>query len=121
MREATFQADAQTECYIALARGTGIANANRWRAQVGESAYDQAAFDALARLPMLGAQGILVEGEGAFTDMSGNTIDDAGLRGVICERPGLPTVFVKMVGPRESVAAQRESFDAFVRSLREGE
>tara|TARA_R110002126_G_scaffold86474_10_gene208739 strand:- start:770 stop:1978 length:1209 start_codon:yes stop_codon:yes gene_type:complete len=120
MREATWMVSDLAECYLALAGGDTLTNANRWRQQIGMEAYSAAEFAGLARIPMLGGEGILVEGEGTFTGFGAGPVENAALIGLICSRPGKPTVFVKMTGPVADVHAATEDFMAFAKSLEEG-
>jgi hypothetical protein len=119
MREVTFAVgDPPAECYVAVLGGTGggvLSNVNRWRAQVGEAPLMDA--DSLERLPMLGREGVLMEAGGSFEGMSGEEVEGALLLGAIVLLPDR-AVFVKMVGPRESVAPEREAFRSFCGSLR---
>lgn len=122
MREATFTlgADSQTECYVSQFPGTvgGIAaNVNRWRREVGQPPIDEAAVEELPTVEMMGREAILVEAQGDFAGMGRDALPGARLLGVICPMPD-STVFVKMTGPDEEVADERERFIAFCRSMR---
>ena len=61
----------------------------------------------LEELPMLGAEGLYVEVQGAADDLL------LGALSVLAER----TVFVKLSGPAELVAPERAAFRAFASSL----
>jgi hypothetical protein len=66
---------------------------------------------------VLGVASPLVEIEGAFRGMRGESIEDALMLGVVCPLAQY-TVFVKMVGPVEEARAARAGFVALCESLR---
>ncbi len=120
MRAANFLVggDPETECYVTLLAGDGggaLANANRWRGQVGASPLSSADYDALPRVAMLGGEGSIVEAAGTFTSGE-RKIDEALLIGAVRLLPDR-AVFVKLIGPRAKVEPAREDFLAFCRSL----
>lgn len=120
MRLVNLEVDADTTCYIAVLPGdAGGAEANfdRWCQQMGQDPVGTDDFEALPRMPMLGAEGITIRVEGQYQGMSGELIDKAILLGVICPLTD-ETVFVKMIGPAAEVTAQQAKFEAFCRSLR---
>lgn len=94
------------------AGGGALANANRWRQQMGQKELSPDAFEALPRIDMLQASFPWIEIEGAG--------ENAGKKmlGVIAST-GAKTVFFKMTGPAAAVDAERERFRELVRSLRE--
>jgi hypothetical protein len=115
------QGAAKSECYVSVLTGGagGVeANVNRWREQMGQPALDAAGIAALEKIPMLGAEAVLVRIGGHYTGMGEANVADAALLGVICERAG-STLFVKMTGPAAEVEPQEASFLAFCRSLRD--
>lgn len=121
MREVTFQIgdDQETECYVVVLGGTGggvEANINRWRDQMGTSALPESMIDALPRFPFLGHDGVLVEIPGSYTGMGDADVPDALMLGAVCMLPQA-SVFVKMVGPRDTVEGEREAFLEFCRSM----
>jgi hypothetical protein len=100
----------QTEVYVVVLPGTGgtvADNVDRWRGQLGLPSLAPGAHDALPTLEVLGTRAVLAE-------LSGG---GQGLTGLVCPLPGR-TLFVKLTGPTDSVAAERERFVAFCRSLR---
>ena len=120
MRAANFlvAGDPETECYATLLAGAGggaLANANRWRGQLGEPSYSPAEYEGLPRVAMLGGEGSIVEAVGTFS-AGDRKIEDALLIGVVCILPDR-AVFVKMIGPRAKVEPARADFLAFCRSL----
>ena len=123
MRLVTFNAgpEDRCECYIAVLRGAagGVgANINRWRAQMGQEPLDAEAVAALPRMQVLGQQAPFVEVHGPYEGMFGDSLPDAVLLGVICALDD-GTLFVKMIGPADAMAEQREAFVAFCQSLRQ--
>jgi hypothetical protein len=123
IREVTFTVPGETgdgiECWaLFLAQdGGGLeANVNRWLAEVGQPSLTAEQVAALPRLQVLGRASVLVEGTGDYKGMGGPEQSGAGLLGLICLLPGR-SLFVKMVGPAEAVAAQRENFVRFCESL----
>ncbi|MBI3118709.1 MAG: hypothetical protein HYZ00_08495, partial [Candidatus Hydrogenedentes bacterium] len=126
LRLANFQAGSEgnVECYLSVLPGGagGIeANLNRWRKQMGLALYTPEEVAALPKLPVLGHEAVVGDMTGTFTGMSGDQNNpNYRMLGAILEHGGA-MVFVKMVGPAEAVAAERENFDAFVASLKAGE
>jgi len=112
----------EVECYVTvLSGGAGgaHANVNRWCGQMGRPELTATAFAALERFPMLGGEAALAEIDGAFS-AGARRLDDARLLGVVAGSSS-GTTFVKMIGPRELVAREREAFLAFCKSLRMGD
>jgi hypothetical protein len=105
----------EVECYVTVLAGSGggpLANFNRWCGQMGRAELSPAEFDALERFQMLGGEATMAEIGGSF-----QAIDDAMMLGVVGNSAGGAT-FVKMIGPRDLVAAEREAFLSFSKSLR---
>ena len=124
MREVTFVVggDPRAECYVALLPGGagGVrANIDRWCGQMGQPALDDAAFEALERGPVGETEGPFIELAGVFRGMGAASLDDALLYGAVGSLGGA-TLFVKLTGPRQVVAGERERFRAFCASLRGG-
>ena len=127
MRRANFRIgkDGEAQCYLTALPGDGggpEANANRWRAQMGQAPLDAEAFAALRRIEVLGRPAPVVEIAGDFAGMMGDPRVRGGqanalLLGLISERPG-HVLFVKMIGPETVVRAERDRFLAFCQSLR---
>lgn len=108
------------ECYLTVLGGGGggaFANVNRWRGQMGLSAYTQEEFDDLEKVTVLGQQAIHVDFEGSFSGMGGGQAAEGfRLLGTLLEYEG-QGVFLKMVGPKEALEKERENFHAFASSL----
>ena len=122
MRAVSFQVGEATECYVSIIGGEGgglVANLDRWSGQFGGSPLTPEELDALPRVTVLGRSCPLLEVHGTFTDtMKGVVHADQALLGVPCVRAE-GSVFVKMTGPADEVAAARADFEAFCASLEE--
>ena len=94
------------------------ANVNRWRDQMGQPDLSAAELDALPKIDMFGVRASLVEIDGVYTGMGDELKTEAKMLGTVALL-GQTSVFVKMTGPREQVAAERDRFIAFCESLRE--
>lgn len=113
MREVTYNVGENAEVYVSVLGGPAggaLANINRWRGQLGvDEPLTNADVAALPTIDIMGQACPLVE----VTSPDG----DQALLGTVCalaER----TVFVKMTGPADTVAAQKDRFVAFSESLR---
>jgi hypothetical protein len=119
MRVVTFNAGS-SECYISLLGGMagGLeANINRWSGQMGAEPLTPEQIAGLEQIEVLGAPCGLVDIEGDYQGMGGDKQSGYRLLGVV--RAGEDqSLFVKMIGPKDEMAAQVEPFKAFVRSLR---
>jgi hypothetical protein len=111
MRVVNLEAGTGAQCYVVEMAGEagGLTdNINRWCGQVGAPAMGDAAAAALPRIQCLGQACPLIELTGAQ--------QDSALLGVLLIRPE-GSLFVKMIGPRDELLAEREAFVAFVQSL----
>ncbi|MDE0892902.1 MAG: hypothetical protein OSB14_12025, partial [Planctomycetota bacterium] len=94
-----------------------LSNLQRWAGQLGQEPPTEADVAAMAMVDVLGVKAPLLEATGEFTGMGsaeatpGTTM--LGLPVLITGR----AVFVKMLGPTDQVAAQRDNFILFSRSL----
>lgn len=106
------------ECYVARLPGGGSLedNVNRWRQQMGQGPLSGEEVTALPQRSLLGAPATFVEITGDFTGMTGETISDARLFGLIL-LIGDVGLFVKMIGPDALLVAERERFLDFCDSL----
>lgn len=119
MRVVTLNVGA-SECYISVLGGQagGVeANINRWCGQLGNEPLSAEAIEALEKVDVLGAPCALVKLEGDYQGMGGPVQTGYGLLGVV-RATEAQSLFVKMVGPKDEIAAQADNFRAFVRSLR---
>lgn len=122
MRVVTFVPESATgvECYVTELPGEAgglVENVNRWRDQFGLGPLTADAIAALPTVPMAGGTGTIVEAAGSFSAMGSTPQADQGLLGAVCPLP-TKMLFVKMIGPRAAVVAERERFVALCRSLR---
>lgn len=112
-RVASFRIGEDTECYLTVLAGDGgglEANVNRWRSQMSLPPLSPAEIAAAPRVPFFGGEGLLVDFEGTFTGMGG-TEQGTGYRllGLLALAGG-EARFLKMTGPAEVVAREREAF-----------
>ena len=111
----------KVEAYMSIlpkAGGGGLANLNRWRQQMGLAAISAADASKLPTIPVLGQGAALVDFEGTFGGMSGGPGGEGyRLVGLLLLDRGYG-VFLKMVGPKEDVAKERDNFLKFSRSLK---
>lgn len=105
------------ECYASLLQGGGtLDNVNRWRGQMSLDPYSDDELAALPVVDVVGRRSVLVDIEGTFQSMSGEAQDEYRLLGVYAAFPAFG-FSVKMIGPRETVTAERDAFVRFVESL----
>lgn len=121
-REVNFRVrgSAETDCYVSVLPGGGgglLANANRWRQQMGQPPLDEAAFAALPRKPFLGGEGHFLDLSGDYTGMGREARTGFRLLGLVRETPGQLVSF-KLVGPESVVGGEVEAFLAVAASLR---
>lgn len=119
MRVVTLNVGA-SECYISVLGGQagGVeANINRWCGQLGADPLTPEAIEALEKVEVLGAPCALVKLEGDYQGMGGPVQTGYALLGIV-RATEAQSLFVKMVGPKDEIAAQADNFRAFVRSLR---
>ena len=104
--------------WISSATGSLADNVNRWRHQFGAAPLDDAAIQALRRVPMLGGSGVWVQAEGTYAaGMGAPPKAGYGLAGVVTEFHG-QLLTVKMVAPAAEVRFGVPALEAFVKSLR---
>lgn len=111
MRIVNLTAGTASQCYVVELVGAGgglTANINRWNGQVGADPIDATAAEALPTVTCLGQDCTLVE----LTD---EDLDSALLGVLLIRTDG--SLFVKMIGPREELLAERDAFVSFVTSL----
>jgi hypothetical protein len=127
LRVATFHAspgDAAAEpveCYVAELAGSagGVkANVDRWYTQMGAEPLSEAELEALETVRILGLDAPVVDVQGAYRGMGGETVPDARLLGAVVPLDGR-TLFIKLIGPSAEVASERDAFLALCKSLRE--
>lgn len=122
MRAANFRpaGDERAECYLTMLAGEAgglTANINRWRSQLSLPGLSATDVEQLPRVAFFGRQAALVEAVGTWKGMSGSeTKPDWALLGVTLVDPN-GSVFLKMTGPKDTVASQREAFLALAGSF----
>ena len=111
----------EAECYVTALQGESggeLANANRWRHQLGARAWSQAELDAQPRVNLLGADVARIEAEGPLEREHESPLDHALLLGAARTRPGT-SIFVKLTGPADVVNEARAAFESFCATLDE--
>ncbi|MFT7668498.1 MAG: hypothetical protein ACI8X5_001191 [Planctomycetota bacterium] len=110
-----------SECYLIELPGVagGLeGNINRWRGEVSMDSIGLAEIEELEKVELLGQMVPLLEVHGDYQGMGGPQGGEMTLLGVPLIRDGM-SVFIKMVGPNQEVAAERAHFIQFVQSLSE--
>jgi len=112
-----FGASGTGEVFVSLAGGSLLDNANRWLGQFQAPVLSVETFAALEKLPVLGAEGFWLEASGTYAAGMGQPPREGyALAGVLVVA-NEQLVTVKMVGPADEVAAERERLRAFVATL----
>lgn len=115
MRVANFRpgGDAAAECYLSALSGDAgglAANVNRWRAQLSLGALSAQEVEALPRARFFGRDATVVEGAGSWKGMSdASSRSGWALLGLVLVEPE-SSLFLKMTGPADVIAAEREHF-----------
>lgn len=110
-RDVTYNAPSGAECWISVLNGDGgglAANLERWRGQMGlppQGGAAPASFD-------------LLGGRGEFIDLQGQGAQAGQSMLVVMRSLADRTVFVKLTGAADAVAAARPDFETFCKSLR---
>lgn len=118
MRLVTY-AIGDSECYIVSLGGDGgglTANVNRWYQQLMQPTPSDAEFGALPRLKVLGQEAVFAEVHGVDPSAAGGDEKRRMLLGVVCPLED-QTLFIKMIGQEDQVAAEVDHFKAFCQSL----
>jgi hypothetical protein len=106
------------EIYVSISSGRVLENVNRWLIQFGKDELNQEGFESMERIPIVGVEGVWIEADGEYgAGMGAEAKPGYGLAGVVAEVDG-KILTVKMVGPKNEVAAEKERLRAFVGSLR---
>ena len=111
----------EAQCYVILLGGEagGLQmNLNRWRGEVGLEPLELSDIEDLETVSILGTDAPLLDVRGDYSGMGDGGGADYRVYGVALIRDTI-SVFVKMVGPEDEVASQREAFLQFVSSLEE--
>lgn len=105
------------EVYISALGGDLRQILDVWRVEMQLEPLTDAEWSALPKLPLLGQEGVLMDIAGDYKGMVGNPIQGARMLVGAC-KDGKATVFVKLFGAADDVAAQKDAFAAFCSSLR---
>jgi hypothetical protein len=103
---------------VGISSGDLAGNVNRWLGQFGADPLDAAGLAALAKVAVTGVAGVWVEAAGDYSPgMGQEPRPDQALAGVVADAGGR-IITVKMTGPADEVAAQKEPLKAFIAGLR---
>lgn len=103
---------------VGISSGDLAGNVNRWLGQFGVDPLDAAGLAALAKVEVTGVAGVWVEAAGDYSPgMGQEPRPDQALAGVVADAGGR-IITVKMTGPADEVAAQKEPLKAFIAGLR---
>lgn len=124
MREVTYKTPKGAEVWVSILAGDGgglLLNVNRWRGQMKQKPIDEAALAKLPRLEAMGKEGVVVAIEGEYGSggmgMGGpKELENAAMMAFALMRES-DSIYVKMIGSSEAVMAEKDSFEAFCRSL----
>jgi len=121
-REMTFSPEGsdQTTCWLAVfgVFSSVEGNVSRWCREMGAAQISSADVAKLEQIDMLGERATLIEIDGRYRGaMGGDPIDGARMIGAILGLKDGRSVFVKMVGPKDVVVAQRGAFVEFCGGL----
>lgn len=104
------------EVYVSRASGGVLPNVNRWLGQFGKPPLES--LDELPKVKVLGLDAVVVSASGKFGGGMGKAAqENAAVLGVIADH-GSGLLTVKMIGPAEQVAAERERMLKFCENLR---
>jgi len=110
-----------SECYLILLGGEAgglAANLNRWMGEVGLADLTSSEIAALPTVKLFGVDTPMIEVSGNYTGMGDNDGLARTVFGVALVR-STGSAFVKMVGPSDEMAGEKQHFIEFVESLEE--
>ena len=115
-----FGTSGEGECYLSAMPGKagGLeANVNRWRTQMGQTAYTPDELGKLPKKSFLNREAAFVKFDGDFKGV-GATEARTGYRliGLVQEAPEF-TLFIKMTGPKDVVEKNEAAFEKFCQSI----
>lgn len=106
------------EVWVSIATGRVLDNVNRWLKQFGGDPIDQAALEKLRSVPFAGTSGTWIEASGDYAGgMGAPPKPGFALAAVIASMDGR-ILTVKMVGPKDEVAAAKTQLESFAGSLK---
>jgi hypothetical protein len=116
----SFGPNGEGECYLSMMPGEagGLeANINRWRKQMGLPDFTPEEFAKLTSKKLFGRDSTFVSFDGDFKGMGAEAAKKGyRLLGLVQPTPQF-TLFVKMTGPKDLVAANEAAFDQFCQSI----
>ncbi|MEM7146625.1 MAG: hypothetical protein AAF591_15930 [Verrucomicrobiota bacterium] len=116
-----FGPEGEGECFLSVLPGAGggvAGNLNRWAGQMGVDALSAEDLASLPKQTLFGREAPMVDFEGTYAGMGNiEPIEEARMLGTVLADEQM-TFFVKMVGPKDLVDAERENFGRFCSSLR---
>ncbi len=116
-----FGASGTGEVYVSRSQGSVLDNVNRWRKQFQQADLTAQELASLPKATMLGAEALLVEAEGLFAGgMGKEPVDGFSLAGWVA-KIGTDIITIKMVGPKDEVAAEKENLNRYAQSLKAAE
>jgi len=123
--DCTFGEQGEGECYVSFLQGSGggvMANVNRWRKQMGLDALPEGSEATMKRVRILKANGYLFDETGTYSGMDGEEAkENHRMLGAVLPADDLGlTIFVKMTGPADVVAAHENDFYRFCGNLEIG-
>lgn len=107
------------EVYVSITGGSILENVNRWLKQFGADELTAEDLVAAEKVTMAGEQGVWVEASGTYGAGMGGGDEKPGygLAGVITVVEG-KLITLKMIGPEEEVAAEKDVLKAFAKSMK---
>lgn len=111
--------DDSVEIYASSAKGSVLANANRWLGQFGQKEGDELTdYRVLKTVKIIDRTSYLVEASGTFDPGRGQDVNQGyGLVGAI-RQTNDELLTIKMVGPAEEVAKLRSEFITYCESMK---
>lgn len=103
---------------LSSARGGVAANLERWKGQFRRGPDDAAATETTVDVD--GAEAVLIELHGTFTDgfSGGGPQPDWAMLGAVIPLTGDSLFFIKLTGPRETIATARNEFQTLLTTAR---
>lgn len=106
------------EVWVSISSGSVLDNVNRWFNQFGAEPVDQAGLGKLRSVPIAGNPGVWVEAVGEYASGMGSAPKSGyALAGVVAMVDGR-ILTVKMVGPKDEVAAASPILENFSKTLK---
>lgn len=116
-----FGPNQEGECYISLMPGSagGLeANVNRWRTQMGQTAYTAEEIAKLPKKPFFNRDATYVAFDGDFKGFGAESARTGYRMLGLIHSAEQATIFVKLTGPKALVDQNAAAFDAFCESIK---